>query len=267
MSEILKCLGLSLGLSIVGAGVFALLRRNLRHGLSESEQSLVGSGASFAATFFAFLLGFVIVGLWGTYSSAEKLVREETNELRTLDRLAANMRPGQKLQDLIRDYADSVATDEWPAMMQGKFSPRSDELKNSIWNETLSLIQSDKNSPLLGKEALDSLVRMNNARRERLSMLTSSVHPLLLVGLTVTGLSTLVGRFFLGIRRPRIQFLVDFLVLFCITVAMYLVVAVDEPFSGTGFTVSDKHFTALANQITTELPSAPGAKPSLPSCP
>jgi hypothetical protein len=260
MSEILKCLSLNLGISLLVAWLLNLLRRKVRHGIEESTQSLIGNAVSFVATLFAFLLGFVIVALWGIYNDAEKIVRVEANELRTIYRLSAHLQSGEKLQGLVRDYASSVATDEWPAMMQGTSSPKSDELKNSIWREALHLIDNDKNNPILAKETLDSLVRMNTARRERLDMLALSIHPLLLVGLAITGLSTVAGLFFLGIKHKRAQFIVDFLVLLCITLNMYLVVAVDQPFSGTGFTVSPKSFSTLADQMTTEITASANEK-------
>jgi len=221
--------------------------------MDESTQSLVGNFASFVAMLFAFVLGFVIVNLWGTYNAADELVHKEANEVRTIYRLSAHLDSGEKLQGLLRDYARSVAIDEWPAMMQGKCSLESDQLKNTIWRETLNLVDNDKNSPILSKEALDSLVRMNSARRERLGMLDSSIHPLLLVGLGTTGLSTLAGFFFLGIKHKKAQFVVDFLVLLCISLNLYLVVSLDQPFSGTGFTLPNDAFATLADQMTTEL--------------
>jgi uncharacterized membrane protein len=94
---------------------------------------------------------------------------------------------------------------------------------------------------------------MNSARRERLGMLDGSIHPLLLVGLGITGFSTLAGFFFMGIKHKTVQFVVDFLVLLCITLNFYLVVSLDQPFSGTGFTLSNEAFATLADQMTTEL--------------
>jgi hypothetical protein len=41
---------------------------------------------------------------------------------------------------------------------------------------------------------------------------------------------------------------------------MYLMVALDKPFSGTGFTLSEKPFTTLDEQLTSELSSSSGKR-------
>jgi hypothetical protein len=262
--ELAKCLSFSLGVSLAAAWLMKLLRHRLRHGMEEGTQSLVGNFVSFVATLFAFVLAFVIASLWGVYNEAEKVVRQEANGLRTICRVSAQLHSGERLQGLVRDYVHTVAVDEWPAMMRGEYSSKAEQLKDSVWNEALGLIECDKNNPVLTKGVLDSLVEMNSARRERLGMLDSSIHPLLWVGLGITGSSTLVGFFFLGVKQKRAQFILDFLVLLCFTLNMYLMMALDEPFSGTGFTLSKKPFTTLEEQLTTEL-SASSVKSLAPA--
>jgi hypothetical protein len=256
--ELAKCLLFSLGVSLVATWLMKLLRRRVRHGMQEGTQSLVGNFVSFTATLFAFVLAFVIADLWSVYNEAEKVVRQETNGLRTVFRVSAKLHSGERLQGLVRDYVHAVAADEWPAMMRGGRSLKAEQLKDGLWNEALGLVDCDNNNPVLTKEMLDSLVQANSARRERVGMLDSSIHPLLWVGLGITGFSTLVGFFFLGIKQQKAQFILDFLLLLCLSLNMYLMVALDEPFSGTGFTVSKRPFTMLEEQLTTELPASSG---------
>lgn len=258
MMEILKCLSFSLGVSVVAAWLMRLLRRRVRHGVEEGSQSLVANFVSFVATLFAFVLAFVIANLWGVYNQAERVVRQEASGLRTVFRVSAQLHSGERLQGLVRDYAHCVAVDEWPVMMRGEYSPKAERLKDSVWYEGINLIESGKNNPVLTKGVFDSLVQMNSARHERLGMLDSSIHPLLWLGLAITGSSTLVGFFFLGIKQKKAQFILDFLVLLCFTLNMYLMMALDEPFSGTGFTISKKPFATLDEQLTSELSYSSG---------
>ena len=260
MIELVKCLSFSLGVSLVATWLLKLLRRRVRHGMEEGSQSLLANFVSFVATLFAFVLAFVIANLWGVYNQAGRVVRQEASGLRTIFQVSARFHSGERLQGLVRDYVHCVAVDEWPVMTKGEYSPKAERLKDSVWHEALDLIESGKNNPVLAKGVFDSLLQVNSARHERMGMLDSSIHPLLWVGLGITGSSTLVGFFFLGIKQKKAQLILDFLVLLCLSLNMYLMVALDKPFSGTGFTLSEKPFTTLDEQLTRELSSSSGKR-------
>jgi len=253
MIEFVKCLSFSLGTAFVATWLMKLLRHHFRHGMEEGTQSLVGNFVGFVATLFAFVLAFSIANLWGVYNEAEKIARQEADGLRTVFRVSVQLDSGEKLRGLVQDYVNSVAVDEWPAMMRGKSSPKTEQLKDGVWREALGLIESNKSNPVLAKGMFDGLVQMNSAREERLGMLHSSINPLLWIGLGITGSSTLVGFFFLGIKQRKAQFVLDFLVLLCFILNLYLMVALDEPFSGTGFTVSQQPFMNLAGHLAGEV--------------
>ena len=256
MIELVKCLSFSLGVSLVATWLLKLLRHRVRHGMEEGSQSLLANFVSFVATLFAFVLAFVIANLWGVYNQAGRVVRQEASGLRTVFQVSAQLHSGERLQALVRDYVHCVAVDEWPLMMEGEYSPKAERLKDGVWHEAIDLIESGTNNPVLTKGVFDSLVQVNSARHERMGMLDSSIHPLLWVGLGITGSSTLVAFFFLGIKQKKAQLILDFLMLLCFSLNLYLMVALDKPFSGTGFTLSKKPFTTLDEQLTSELSSS-----------
>jgi len=264
MIELLKCLSFSLGVSLVATWLVKLLRHRMRHGMEEGSQSLLANFVSFVATLFAFVLAFVIANLWGVYNQAGRAVRQEASALRTIFQVSGQLHSGERLQGLVRDYVHCVAVDEWPLMMRGEYSPKAEQLKDSVWREALELIENGTNNSVLTRGAFDSLVLVNNARNERMGMLDSSIHPLLWVGLGITGSSTLVAFFFLGIKQKKAQLILDFLMLLCFSLNLYLTVALDKPFSGTGFTLSSRPFTMLDEQMTGELSSSSGKRLASP---
>ena len=264
MIELVKCLSFSLGVSLVATWLVKLLRHRVRHGMEEGSQSLLANFVSFVATLFAFVLAFVIANLWGVYNQAGRAVRQEASALRTIFQVSGQLHSGERLQGLVRDYVHCVAVDEWPLMMRGEYSPKAEQLKDSVWREALELIENGTNNSVLTRGAFDSLVLVNNARNERMGMLDSSIHPLLWVGLGITGSSTLVAFFFLGIKQKKAQLILDFLMLLCFSLNLYLTVALDKPFSGTGFTLSSRPFTMLDEQMTGELSSSSGKRLASP---
>ncbi|MFA6028298.1 MAG: DUF4239 domain-containing protein [Elusimicrobiota bacterium] len=250
LAHLLPSLAAALGLALL----LGALRRALKPALEEGAQALVGISVAFVSMIFAFILGFTLVNLWGNYAAAESVVQEEANEVRAIYRVAGFMPGGERLHALLKDYAGSIAKDEWPAMRRGEASPESDRLKNEVWRETLSLVSKGRGSAVMSSEVLDCLVRMNHARRKRLSMTESALHPLLLLALAVTGTSTFIGLLLVGVKNRRVQFLVDTLVALCIALNVNLLLSLDRPFSGTGFTVSNDAFSTLADRMNADAP-------------
>ena len=59
---------------------------------------------------------------------------------------------------------------------------------------------------------------------------------------------TLLGLFLLGSRVWKVQFLVDFMVIASVAISHYLLVALDDPFSGSGFFVKSDPFAELVER-------------------
>jgi hypothetical protein len=189
------------------------------------------------------------VNLWTTYNEAESLTQKEANNLRSIYRLVQVLPQPEKIIQAINGYVVSVSRDEWPAMTQNHCSPETDACKDLLWEECLKEANIPSTNPIITEKMLAALVDFNNTRRERISLLQSSLHPLLLTALVITGGLTWIGFVLLGSGSKRFLFFTDLIIAAAIIVNLYLLQALDRPFSGDGFSVSDCEFRELAERI------------------
>lgn len=261
MTEVAKCFGISASVSVVGALLMRELRGTL--GLAQDEESTatIGAFVSFVATLFTFVLGFTIVNLWTFFNDANRLVLHEATSLRTVYRLAQTMPGGERLCVTLHDYTERVATGEWVAMTGGKMDPHADGLKDAVWVEALALVNDSRQNSTMAASLLGSLVQMNEDRRQRGAMLESKLHPLLRLTLAASALLTIAGFLFLGIKNRRAQFVIDSTMLGVIALNLYLLLALNNPFNGAGFSVPNEAFAALSSRIAPQQEPPPPVSP------
>ncbi len=118
--------------------------------------------------------------------------------------------------------------------------------KDRIWDKVLTMAQSDQGQ--IHQQLLNSLIRFNTLRRERLSLVGPAIHPLLSASIVVLAGMTLLGFFLLGSRVLTLQFLVDFTVISSVGLSLFLLVELDDPFSGHGFFVTSDPFAELVER-------------------
>lgn len=234
---------------LLGAGIMCALRTRFKFSPDGGGHESLGGSVSFVTLLFSFFLGFTIVNLWQAYDAAGHLVDNETNEIRTLYRLADASEGGEPLKATIGRYVRLVAEEEWPAMAKQKNSPKTDAAKDELWREVLGLVKKAPPPGIVGGELLSSAIRFNNFHRDRMNLLGPALHPLLKGTLVVLAVFTLVGFFFLWGKGKKIQFLVDFLIVASVILSVYLILALDDPFSGTGFFIRSDPFVELAERM------------------
>jgi hypothetical protein len=224
--------------------------------LENGQQSILGIATRFVATLFAFILGFTVAILWKDYREADKRVVNEATELRIICSLSRAVEQSQTLRDRVLAYTQAVIEEEWPAMTKGQTSPKADQARNRLWVESLALAKKYPQQKSFTEAILKALVQFDHDRRERMALLEKSVHPLIYYTLILSGISTIICFTFLSVRRTQLQYLLDAIIVSAVVFNIYLVSAIDLPFSGTGITVSPKPFLNLQQQLAAEIREA-----------
>ncbi len=241
-----------------GAVVIYLCNYFLKHKiwtpLEEGQQSILGVATGFMATIFAFILGFTVADLWSEYKDADDLTVREATELRIVYRLTKGLDQSQKVRERVKQYTTAVIEDEWKTMTAGNSSPKADVAKNMLWDDALELIKNHPQEKVFTEAMLRSLIGFDHCRRERICSLKNSVHPLIFYTLVLSGFSTIVCFGFLFIRQTRLQHVLDAMVVSGVVFNIYLVIAIDHPYSGTGVTITPDAFQYLQQQLQTEMP-------------
>jgi hypothetical protein len=251
MLEYLKYLAICAILTAIIMSILTILRRSFPHKLGEQTQQVVGYVATFVATIYAFILGFSIVVLWQMHDTAESTASKEVNELRTMYRLAKTSPQSEKLSEAIIEYLKCVQDEEWKDMAQGRISKKAEQLKEKMWQQVIAVVNMHKGEGVIASTLLDTFIQFNTNRRARIGMIDGKLHPLLFIALMAGGILTIMSFYFLSIKNFSARFLLDVALIGTILVNLYLVYALNKPFSGAQSAISSNAFSKGLEAIYT----------------
>jgi len=170
-------------------------------------QSLTGIVAPFfnaSAILFALLAGFLANDIADRSRQAYRAVQTEAGELRNVYTLSiAALADMAAIRETLKTYAESITTDEWPAMEEGYGSSRTsaayDELLRRISDP--SIAKSSGNA--VHAALLNAAVHAGNARTERLAIASDHTNDLKWLVVIVLGLITQISIALVHLERPR----------------------------------------------------------------
>ena len=228
----IEILGLSILISLVGLFV---VRRAVDVDRLKTHHEVAGFIIGIIGTIYAVLLAFLVVVQWNKYTDASNLVTTEANLLGDISRMAESLSPDQRQQVLsaLRDYAQLVADDEWPALAKGSVSDRTTDTLNKLWKSYV-MDQKPQTSldAALYTESLRRLNDLSDTRRLRINASRDVVPAMLWILLIGGGITTVAFTYFFGVSDMRAQVLMVAALTGEIAFILLLLVVLDNPFKG-----------------------------------
>src|SRR5262245_43399597 len=120
-------------LNVAVVVILQRFRKRFPPSLTAEQQNIVLGPFAFVVTLYAFLLSFVVINLWQTFSQAQRTVVIEAETVSVLYQLTESFPGAQMIRQAMAQYVKSVSQDEWPAIADGKTSPKTEALYNQIW--------------------------------------------------------------------------------------------------------------------------------------
>src|SRR5215475_636785 len=120
-----------LSVLVLSIAVVVLLRRVRKRFpsvLTATQQNTVLGPFAFVVTLYAFLLSFVVITLWQTFTQAQRTAVHEAEAVSVLYRLTESFPGTQASRQTLLQYVQSVIHDEWSAMASGKPSQKTEAL-------------------------------------------------------------------------------------------------------------------------------------------
>ncbi|GAA2010826.1 DUF4239 domain-containing protein [Catenulispora yoronensis] len=161
-------------LRIVGVAAVADLTVPLGHwlfprGLAGNDNGLLGVILALVGTFFALIVGFVVVVVWQSMSDADSVTAREANALADLERVSRGfpVRIRRQVQGAARTYARLVIHDEWPRLAGGGTSERAGAALAELWEVYTLLGPPERDDPLYA-HSMALLTELDDSRRQRL---------------------------------------------------------------------------------------------------
>jgi len=134
-----------------------------------THNNIIGWQIGFLGTSYAVIVAFMLSDVWSSYQSADANAEVEANSLIILYRMADGLpaTQGAELKALTRRYADSVITDEWPAMYEGRTSGSGMRLIQSMWKVTLQSQPQTSGEQVVLNRAVTEMASLAEHRRIR----------------------------------------------------------------------------------------------------
>jgi hypothetical protein len=227
-----EILGLSILISLVGLYV---VRRAVGVEKLQSHHEVAGFIIGIVGTIYAVLLAFLVVVQWNKYTDASNMVTTEANLLGDISRMAEGLPSDQRQQILteLRDYAQLVADDEWPALANGNSSDKTTDTLNKLWKSYVIDQKPQTNvDTALYTESLRRLNDLSDTRRLRINASQDTVPAMMWILLIGGGITTVAFTYFFGVSDMRAQSLMVTALTGEIAFILLLLVVLDNPFKG-----------------------------------
>lgn len=228
------------GFLIVGGAVAAslggllLVRRSVARATLEQHHEVVGFVYAVVGICYGVLLAFAAVVAWEGYDEARMVAAAESDVVADLLRSAEVFDPSSRdlLNAALRAYVRSVIESEWPAMARGEHSATAAAAFDTLWSVYRSVRPRDAVELAWYTESIRRLDDLGDARRLRLLDAHSDVPGVLWVVLVAGAALTIGFSYLFAAREFVVQALMTAALAALIALVLFLVLALENPFSG-----------------------------------
>ena len=250
MIERLVMLVVCVGIAVLG---LLLVRRQIPLERLQEQHEVAGVAYAVLGSLYGVILAFVLVMSWERFESIRRTIELEADAVGNLRRHAPAYQPNDAaaLQKAVLRYVESVATDEWPAMADGRKSEETWTRYTELWNVLLAVNPANDKQNALWQDSLDQMDELAGARRERL-LFSGAEIPSMVWGFLVTfGIVTVGFTYFFGMRSAVAQALITAALAATIASTLTLILETQTPFSGA-LRLSAHPFELLLERIRVE---------------
>jgi hypothetical protein len=225
---------------IVGSVALALygvihVRRRVPIDVQMEQNEVAGFFIAVLGVMYGVLLASAVIAVWEDLEEARMVAEREANAVGDLYRTAEGMPDPFRglVQEQVTAYARSVVVEEWPLLRRGRESGNALNHMEGIWTLLRTYEPSGARETALYDKMLDAVQQVNDERRMRLLASREGIPPLMWGVLIGGAVVTVLFTYFFGIKNLRAQLAMTALYVISIGFVLFLVAAVEYPYSGT----------------------------------
>ncbi len=224
---------LVIGIPLGSVVIVFVVRHYFDHAALSKNNGAAGMIFSMVGTLYAFLLAFVGIVAWQNMSAADAQVGHEAGLLGDLVRDVELLGDASmKRQGQLCNYAKAVIKHEWKAMANGGESQEVSDIVDDMFSSFKSIDPKSAKEINIHAEMLTRLNDLSEHRRTRLLSADSKVPGLMWALLGLGAVVTLGFCYFIGVEAFRAHALMVIGLSTMIGLTMYLIIAIDHPFTG-----------------------------------
>ena len=254
----------SLALVVVGLPMLSavvgllLVRSHVSHPRLQPHHDVAGYIYSGLAVLYAVLLAFVVIIAWQQFNTTDIRVHREADELSNLFRAAqAFPTPVQDAMfEAVRGYARAVIEEEWSDMGRGTENPRAWQAYEHLWQIVRTLEPHSPAEINWHATMLQSLMTLNDCRRDRLADSRAVLPKVLWVALLSGGVINLGYTYLFGVKSLTVHLVITMAPTAMTTLLLLVILILDHPFAGS-FRVEPEPFVRVLQRVDQLGPQSP----------
>jgi len=237
------------GLIILSICGLRIVRSKVDVQFLKHQHDVAGFIIAVIAVLYGVLLAFAVILVWEQYESAKNAVSSEANELGDLFQVLKGFPTSEGARVQLRNYAVSVATEEWISMSNGKPNPATQRALDDIWTYVRSLPVQNQRDAALFAQAIHQLSRITDFRRERIHAAQNTVPTIVWVVLWIGAAVTVAFTYLFGVESFPSHALMTSAISGLIALTLFLILVLDNPFHGE-FRVKPQAFEFIIQRLT-----------------
>jgi hypothetical protein len=223
--------GLSVALSVLG---LLLVHRRFPHETRHPNNEVAGFFIAVVGVVYAVLVAFMVIVVWEQLDAARAAAEQEGADLATFIRTARALPDpvGGRIREAAGRYAQAVIDEEWTIMAEGRSSPRAVAAMDEMWQVLTTYEPRNAREEALYATSLDRLDDISDGRQQRLLAARNGLPGIMWALLVGGGIITVAFTYFFSTPSFRAQLVMTAFYTALIAFALYLIAAIDHPFSG-----------------------------------
>jgi hypothetical protein len=207
-------------------------RRFAPSDLLQEHNELTGFTFAAIGVIYAVLLGFVAIGVWERYGSAEQATFREASDLTTVYRAAATL-PRMGLRRDLRTYVHDIINRGWPAMQSGSVADVTETSAERIARDLNNMSPHNARESNLHKQMIDAMAESLAARDLRVTEDATGLNGVMWVTVLLGGFITVGFTYLFGFKVSLMQTAMVGTLAFLIGIVLFLTMSLDYPFRGS----------------------------------
>ena len=223
---------------LIGMAVLGLwfVRRQLlpRMRLTYPDANYAAATAQSAMLLYALIAALTAVGVWQKYAEVSQIVSSEATAITGLWRDLGGYPQQQRdeMRDVLRGYTEQVIHEAWPQQRRGQIPREGVEWMDRLQSRLLSFEPATDSQKIVHAETLRQFNQLVQQRRQRLDSVHAGLPGVLWIVLLPGAMAVLIPFFFFHVENARFQYLLLVLLAGFIAMVLFVIVALDRPFSG-----------------------------------
>ncbi len=226
--------------AVVVVGGFVLLsvllarltHRFVPQEMLREHNDLTGFTFAVVGVIYAVLLGFVAIGVWERFSTAEGATYAEASPLAMIYRDAESFPQSGALRRELRRYVSDIIYISWPAMKRGGTDPAVEVEAEHLAREVNGLSPHDARESNLQQQMMTELASSLQARDQRLAEGATGLNGVMWTVVILGGFITVAFTYLFGFKRSSMQSAMIGTLALLIGLVIFLTMSLDYPFRG-----------------------------------